>query len=231
MIALTAIKGGALNIPAWRMKAGETGAVFGETGVQTDAFCEMVLGIRPPVEGKVGILDCEDLYAQPEHRRLQLLGRVGYCGRLGNPIHNLTVRENIVLPALFHRGGTANALYLELDRVLDRVQTLTRLSQEELSVWMGQSPAALSVFARNLCGILRARLLVPEVFVFDGILDEQERSARQKLLALAMDSVASRPGACAVFTAVDKASLAALKADQVLNLSSEDTVPEAISPR
>jgi ABC-type lipoprotein export system ATPase subunit len=106
--------------------------------------------------------------------------KVAIVGPDGGLISNLTLHENISLPAEYHRFGND----------ADRTQRLNELIQSlgedgaKLRAVDDAHPARLSSFQKRLAGFLRAMLMEPEALVFDTLLDGISRADATKALRL-----------------------------------------------
>ena len=120
---------------------------------------------------------CQLIPASSTRRREvieSLLGQVksAIVGADGGLISNLSVRENIALPAQYHSVGSE----------ADRASRLTELTQHfgedgaALRALDYAQPARLSLLQRRLAGFLRAMLLEPELMVFDSLLEGVSRA-------------------------------------------------------
>ena len=108
-----------------------------------------------------------------------LLGQVksAIVGADGGLISNLSVRENIALPAQYHNVGS------DADRA-SRFTELTRHFGEDgaaLRAVDHAQPARLSLLQRRLAGFLRAMLMEPQLMVFDSLLEGVSRANAAKL--------------------------------------------------
>jgi ABC-type lipoprotein export system ATPase subunit len=108
-----------------------------------------------------------------------LLGQVRTCVVSGDGglISNLSVAENIALPAEFHRVGSA------ADRA-SRLRELTgRFGEDGAAIRTLEHahPARLSPLQRRLAGFLRAMLMEPKLMVFDSLLEGISRANAAKL--------------------------------------------------
>ncbi len=125
---------------------------------------------------------CQLIAASPESKEAvleSLLGQVKACvvGADGGLISNLSVGENIALPAEFHRVGSA----------ADRESRLRELSGRfgvdgaSIRTLEDAYPARLTPLQKRLAGFLRAMLMEPELMVFDSLLEGISRAHAARL--------------------------------------------------
>lgn len=108
-----------------------------------------------------------------------LLGQVKSCvvGADGGLISNLSVRENIALPADFHHVGS------DVDRASRLDELAGRFGDDGAALRSLEfaHPARLSPLQKRLAGFLRAMLMEPELMVFDSLLEGISRANAAKL--------------------------------------------------
>ena len=98
-------------------------------------------------------------------------------GADGGLISNLSVSENIALPAQYHNVGSD----------ADRASRMTELTQHfgedgaALRAFDHAQPVWLSPLQTRLAGFLRAMLMEPELMVFDSLMEGISRANAAKL--------------------------------------------------
>jgi ABC-type lipoprotein export system ATPase subunit len=127
---------------------------------------------------------CQLIAASAERKREvveSLLGQVKSCvvGADGGLISNLSVAENIALPAEFHSVGS------DADRESRLRELSGRFGADGAVLRNHAQPAQLSPLQKRLAGFLRAMLMEPELMVFDSLLDGVGRANAAKLRELA----------------------------------------------
>lgn len=128
---------------------------------------------------------CQLIAASAERKREvleSLRGQVRSCvvGADGGLISNLSVQENIALPAEFHNVGSDH------DR-RTRLSELTGHFGEDgaaLRTMQHTHPAGLSPLHLRIAGFLRAMLMEPELMVFDSLFTGVSRANAVKLREL-----------------------------------------------
>ena len=159
------------------VQAGDFGLVCVRDAEQGRAFVDLLLGLTDPGNGTVELLGT-DLYQLPESRRLSLLSMVSHVG--GGMISNLSVWENLALPALFHRVASADEVECRLMEALERLPNKEEWMRDRLPAL----PDALSPFASRVAGLLRAGLSRPRLLVAEFLLDDLDDSRTGKLVQM-----------------------------------------------
>lgn len=115
------------------LRGGELTVITGRSGSGKSTLLHMLGGLLPPVTGCV-LLDGADLYALGEDARARLRNRrIGMVPQCLMTLSALTVRENILLPALLYGEAEAAAPYA--DELMERlgIRKLGAVYPSELS--------------------------------------------------------------------------------------------------
>ena len=139
------------------------GGVCAGISLSPGSSCQL---IAASAESKEAVLD-------------SLLAQVKSCvvATDGGLISNLSVRENIALPAEFHHVGSAADRASRLNELAGRFgEDGAALRNLEFS-----HPVRLSLLQKRLAAFLRAMLMEPELMVFDSLLEGISRANAAKL--------------------------------------------------
>ncbi|MFH1605480.1 MAG: hypothetical protein ABIH03_16415 [Pseudomonadota bacterium] len=139
------------------------GGVCAGISLSPGSSCQL---IAASAESKAEVLD-------------SLLCQVKSCvvGADGGLISNLSVAENITLPAEFNHVGSAVHRAARVNELAARFgEDGAALRSLEFA-----QPARLSPLQRRLAGFLRAMLMEPELMIFDSLLDGVSRANAAKL--------------------------------------------------
>ncbi|BEU88820.1 ABC transporter ATP-binding protein [Selenomonas sp. TAMA-11512] len=165
------------------LEAGTLTVVTGRSGSGKSTLLHMLGGLLPPLTGRV-LLDGADLYALSEEERTKLRSRaIGMAPQRLMAIASLTVRENILLPALV--AGEEPAAAARADELMERLD-IRKLSEVY--------PSELSGGELRRMTIARALVMHPGVLLADeptGDLDEENTRLVLDLLRETADAGAA----------------------------------------
>lgn len=86
------------------VRSGEILAVIGPNGAGKSTLLNLLSGLMRPDAGRIEFLGEDITYAPPEVRAWKGLGR---AFQIVQPFHEMTVRENLMVGALFGKPGTS----------------------------------------------------------------------------------------------------------------------------
>jgi phospholipid/cholesterol/gamma-HCH transport system ATP-binding protein len=182
-----------------------------ESNLDRDRVLDLLLGSAPAEQGEIALFG-EALSGATEERALALFARMGIVWSGGGFISNLKVWENILLPAMYHRGTDPASCEGQV------VDLLRRLGVEEnmMPAYLQSLPGALPAQAQRLLGCARAALMDPEVVIYESAFEGLPRDVRTRLESFAAWFHGQRPGRTSVYLSSDEQSLQNLPADLVL---------------
>ena len=161
------------------LAAGTLTAVTGRSGSGKSTLLNMLGGLMKPVTGRV-LVDDADLYALSEEARAELRRRhIGIAPQQLMVLSGLSVRENILLPALL--AGEETEAAARADELMERLG-IRKLGAVH--------PAELSGGELRRVTIARALVMRPEILLADeptGDLDEETTRSVLSLLRAAAD--------------------------------------------
>lgn len=132
---------------------------------------------------EVGASYCLILHS--EVRRKQMLDTlaskpstavVAYDGGL---ISNLTLRENLLLPAAYHAAASLGDLAGRITEILSRCGLH---GDAEADALLGLLPGEASLYQKRLAGFVRAMLQEPDLMIYDRIFDGVAREDAERIV-------------------------------------------------
>ena len=162
------------------LAAGTLTAVMGRSGSGKSTLLHILGGLMKPVTGRV-LLDETDIYALSEAERDALRRcHIGIAPQRLMSLAALTVRENILLPALL--TGEAERFAPRADELMERLG-IRKLASV--------TPSELSGGEQRRVTIARALVMQPEILLADeptGDLDEENTRSVLRLLRETADA-------------------------------------------
>ena len=163
-----------------RLAAGTLTVVTGRSGSGKSTLLHILGGLMKPVTGRV-LVDDVDLYAMGEDARTRLRSRcIGIVPQRLMSLAALTVRENILLPALL--AGKAEKFAPRADELMERLG-IRKLASV--------APSELSGGELRRVTIARALVMQPGILLADeptGDLDEENTQSVLRLLRETADA-------------------------------------------
>lgn len=131
--------------------------IMGPSGCGKSSLLRVLVGLQAPSKGQVFYRQ-EDFWAQPEARRLEILGNVGLLFQSGALWSSMTLAENVALPL---------ERYTRLSPRDIREQVSLKLSLVGLAGFEDFYPSEISGGMRKRAGLARALAMDPEIVFFD----------------------------------------------------------------
>jgi phospholipid/cholesterol/gamma-HCH transport system ATP-binding protein len=174
----------------------------------------LLAGLQRPEAGKV-LFFGEDLFAHEEKERLVLFQRIGVVPAHGGLISNLKAWENLLLPAWYHRGLTAEQAERPVAEIFDQLEP----GEAGLKQRMGELPGQLSLYERRVVALARAMLMEPDILIYDFTFTGLERDTAQRLMKLTGEFHGRKAGRVSLYLCPDDAVSARLVADNTITLT------------
>src|SRR5260370_42233850 len=143
---------------SFRLRLGETKAIFGVAGSGKSTILKLALGLLKPDSGRIRLLG-EEITQMSEDQLFVLRQRVGIVFQESALFDSLTVRENVAF-RLLEEGN------LPESEIEERVREA--LSFVELEHTVDLYPSELSGGMRRRVGIARTVITHPEVVLYDS---------------------------------------------------------------
>jgi phospholipid/cholesterol/gamma-HCH transport system ATP-binding protein len=141
----------------FEVRRGEVFGILGGSGSGKTTIMKHMIGLLPPILGRVLFGD-DDMWAADEATRERILRRMGIMYQSGALFGSMTLLENVRLPL---------EVYTNLpDDAIDLVARM-KLSLVGLEAFTGHLPAELSGGMQKRAGIARAMALDPQILFLD----------------------------------------------------------------
>lgn len=213
MLVLEHVSHGSLSDLNLRLEPGESAQIVVASGELKNELRALLLGWETPRQGSVRLFG-EALAALTEDAQLALYRRVGVVPENGGLISNLKTWENILLPADYHQGRTAEAVETEVAELFRHFG----YTDEAIESLMGRLPDGLSLIEKRLAALARARLMNPDILIYDYLFAGLPRETTGLLLELTRAYHGQKRGRISLYLLPDDALNARLKTDRTLTL-------------
>lgn len=140
-----------------QLKRGEITALLGGSGSGKSTLLKTIIGLLPPLTGRVRLLG-EELYGLDAEARRTLMQRVGMLFQYGAMFGSRTVFENVALPLVEHTR-LPDAVVREMVRM--------KLELVGLEGLEGRLPSEISGGQRKRAALARAAIMDPEIIFCD----------------------------------------------------------------
>jgi phospholipid/cholesterol/gamma-HCH transport system ATP-binding protein len=142
---------------SFEVRRGEVFVILGGSGCGKSTLLKLMIGLVPPLAGRVTILDT-DVWATEGKGRLALLKRIGVMWQQGALFGSLTLLENVEMPLAEHTTLSA-AARTEVARA--------KLGLVGLSEAASRLPSEVSGGMLKRAGVARALALDPPILFLD----------------------------------------------------------------
>ncbi len=158
-----------------QVRQGETLCIMGASGAGKSTLLNMLGGLDRPTTGSV-LHEGVDIYRKSSAFRCELLARrVGFVFQSFHLLQELTVIENVMLPAMALRGFLRSS-----SQVRSRAETL--LEQVGLAGRMGHRPLELSGGEQQRAALARALINEPGAVLADEPTGNLDSATGQQVL-------------------------------------------------
>jgi phospholipid/cholesterol/gamma-HCH transport system ATP-binding protein len=214
MIRFDHVTKGPVRNLSFELGQGATAKILFDSEDRKNLFFGILAGQHRPETGKV-LFFGEDLFAREEDERVTLFQRIGVVPAHGGLISNLKAWENLLLPAWYHHGMTAQ----EAERPVAEIFEQLEPGEAGLKQRMGQLPGQLSLYERRVVALARAMLMEPDILIYDFTFAGLERDAAQQLMKLTGEFHGRKAGRVSLYLCPDDAVSARLAVDSTITLT------------
>ena len=214
MIRFERVTKGLFRNLSFDLDSGSSAKILFDSEDRKNILFGLLAGLRRPEAGKV-LFFGEDLFAHEEKERLALFQRIGVVPAHGGLISNLKAWENLLLPAWYHRGLTAEQAERPVAEIFDQLGP----GETGLKQRMGELPGQLSLYERRVVALARAMLMEPDILIYDFTFTGLERDAAQRLMKLTGEFHGRKAGRVSLYLCPDDAVSARLAADNTITLN------------
>jgi phospholipid/cholesterol/gamma-HCH transport system ATP-binding protein len=146
-----------LNGIDFKVKAGETVAVLGQSGTGKSVLLKLIVRLLEPDSGSIWI-DKKDITTLPIHEVNEVRKRIGFLFQYAALYDSLTVGENVEFPLLWHSSLSPSERSDRVDELLARVG---------LKDAKAKMPSQISGGMKKRVGLARALVLDPQIILLD----------------------------------------------------------------
>src|SRR3989344_9125763 len=214
MIRFDHVTKGPVRNLSFDLDRGGTAKILFDSEDRKNLFFGLLAGRQRPETGKV-LFFGKDLYARGENARLALFRRIGVVPSDGGMISNLKAWENLLLPAWYHRGLTAEQAERPVAEIFEQLES----GEAGLKRRMGELPGQLSLYELRVVALARARLVEPDILIYDFTFAGLERDAAQQLMKLTGEFHGRKAGRVSLYLCPDDAVSARLAVDRTITLA------------
>ena len=214
MIRFERVTKGPVRNLSFNFESGGTAKILFDSEDRKNLLFGLLAGLRRPEAGKV-LFFGEDVFAHEENERLALFQRIGVVPAHGGLISNLKAWENLLLPAWYHHGLTAEQAERPVAEIFDQLEP----GEAGLKQRMGELPGQLSLYDRRVVALARAMLMEPDILIYDFTFTGLERDAAQRLMKLTGEFHGRKAGRVSLYLCPDDAVSARLAADNTITLT------------
>jgi putative ABC transport system ATP-binding protein len=187
-------RGLVLDVPHFKLAAGEQGALRGESGSGKTTFLHVIAGILAPDSGRIEI-DGVDIASLPESKRDRLRAeKIGVIFQAFNLLQGYTVLENVLLGMGFGPRGA------------DRPRARQLLERVGLGHRLAHFPRQLSTGQQQRVAVARALANRPKLVLADEPTGNLARRNGREALALIAE-VCREGGAALLLVSHDEQAL------------------------
>ncbi|MDO8706878.1 MAG: ATP-binding cassette domain-containing protein [Sulfuricaulis sp.] len=214
MIRFDHVTRGPIRNLSFELDRGGTAKILFDSEDRKNQLFRLLAGRRRPETGNI-LFFGEDLFAREEDERVALFQRIGVVPADGGLISNLKAWENLLLPAWYHHGLTAEQAERPVAEIFDQLGP----GEAGLKQRMGELPDRLSLYERRVVALARAMLMEPDILIYDFTFAGLERDVAQQLMKLTGEYHSRKAGRVSLYLCPDDAVSARLAADQTITLA------------
>ena len=214
MIRFDHVTRGPISNLSFELDRGGTAKILFDSEDRKNQLFRLLAGRRRPETGKI-LFFGEDLFARAEDERVALFQRIGVVPADGGMISNLKAWENLLLPAWYHRGLTAEQAERPVTAIFEQLGE----GEAGLKQRMGELPDRLSLYERRVVALARAMLMEPDILIYDFTFAGLDRDAAQQLMRLTGEYHGRKAGRVSLYLCPDDAVSARLAVDSTITLT------------
>lgn len=136
---------------------GDVFVIAGQCGCGKSTLTKLMVGLLRPSHGKV-LVDQKDINDLSPEALFELRNQIGFVFQTSALISNMTVFNNIALPARYHLSLPKS----ETEELVSQV-----VARAGLGAYRDKLPAQLSIGQRKRAAVARALVLNPKLMIYD----------------------------------------------------------------
>ncbi len=213
MIRFDAVSHGSLRSVSFEIAAGEAVGLVVPSTDRKNEVMRLLSGLEPPRTGAVYFFG-QSLWGLTPADRIRLYRRVGIVPEGGGLISNLKVWENILLPAAYHDGRSADSAEGEVVAVFRGLG----FTDADTARLMGRLPDALPVYERRLAALSRAMLTDADVLIYDYLFTGLEPAGANRLADMTAAFHGRKAGRVSLYVSPDDRLSERLRTDRTIRV-------------
>ncbi len=153
--------------------------IVAESDFARSLIFNTILGFKKPKHGSVYLFN-KNVLTISRNDAIALFKNIGVIWRYGGLVSNLSVWDNIVLPALYHKR-------VESDNVLKEI-VIDFFNQVGFNIlesgYLKRSCGTLPIHERRLISIIRSIIMEPDLVIYDSVFEGYEEGINNSLVHL-----------------------------------------------
>lgn len=179
----------------FEIKDGSLCKIVTESDFTRSLIFNILLAFDMPSRGKV-FLNGKDLFAISKQETIDLFKNVGVIWRYGGLVSNLTVMENIMLPAIYHEEKRPE------DIREDFIIELFNQSGFNVSInsgYLNKQCGPLPIHEKRLISVVRTIIREPDLIIYDSVFEGYGKEIHNGLVNLLQQFHKKKPGRISIF--------------------------------
>ncbi len=152
-------------------KEGSKSLFVFEKREEGEEFLKILTGLKEPKEGEIFLMG-QNLKEMTRDKIFEIKKRIATVFKTGGLINNLSVWENLVLPALYHKVSDEESI---------KKRVLELLNEFEYKKDFMSKVNELTSLERRIIGIIRGLLMKPEIIIFEYPFDGISQNEKEWL--------------------------------------------------
>ncbi|MBI4684186.1 MAG: ATP-binding cassette domain-containing protein [Nitrospirae bacterium] len=200
-----------LECASFSISEGSSCVILTASEPEKISLLKVFTGLLMPDSGRISFFN-KDISSVSHTELNQLRQKIGIVPADGGLVSNLKVWENIMLPLMYHRNLSQQAIHDVEEKMknimnkLDYDDEITRL------------PGHLPIYKKRLAGLVRAMLMEPDIIIYNSVLEGLGSDIKEKVIKIINTFHTEKKGRVSLFISSDERLLNDIKADSIYML-------------